>query len=484
MRKKIGNLSRRELLKFFGMSLGATLVGPVGFPLKVQAAGNATPRKNARNVIVIQNCGAMSPVDTLDLKETKFTPKDLDIQKVFGDFYLSKTLFPNYSVWAPKATLVRSMRNDNSLIHFAGQYYTQAGRALNVALSREIPAFGSVIAMELESERRASDTFPTFISFDLWNVHCPQIGSGFLPARFAGLDINTASVFASFGGKGDSSQNKSTLAERWDAMQRMSEVSPRAKAPMGGKADEYAAHYDYGFKLLSDSRFKKVLDVTDEEKFRWTGNDTGLCKIGLALMLARNILAADAGARFIWCSNAFDGTNGPFDNHEEEFGRNPGKHGQTGALSIYESAPKLDRALSNLVHDLSILPGREPGKTLLDETMIAVLHEFGRTPVMNSAGGRDHWNHYTNLFLGAGVKAGRIIGKTDDTYTKILDTGWSYKEHPTMDHVATTIYSALGIDWSKKITNTPSGRAYEYQQTAPLGGSDFIPRDEISPLFV
>jgi hypothetical protein len=53
-----------------------------------------------------------------------------------------------------------------------------------------------------------------------------------------------------------------------------------------------------------------------------------------------------------------------------------------------------------------------------------------------------------------------------------------------MDHMLSTVYSALGIDYSKKISNTPSGRAYEYQQTAPLGGPAFIPRTEIEELFV
>jgi hypothetical protein len=110
------------------------------------------------------------------------------------------------------------------------------------------------------------------------------------------------------------------------------------------------------------------------------------------------------------------------------------------------------------------MPGKEPGKTLLDETMIVMAHEFGRNPEMNSNMGRDHWGPcFTNLFMGGGVKPGRIIGKTDGY--KVVDMGWKYKEQPMMDHVVSTIYSALGIDWSKTIDDTPSGRAYEYQQT-------------------
>src|SRR6266850_3595073 len=184
MRERIGNLSRRELLKLFGISVGTSLAGEAAWPRKIQAQNRKiTPRKNVRNVIFIQNCGAMSPPECLDFKETKDTAKDLDIQRVNSDFVISKALFPNYQKWAPKASLVRSMY-ENSLVHFSAQYHTQAGRALNAAILREIPAFGSLIASELDSERRESDTFPTFMSFDLWNARCPQIGSGMLPARF------------------------------------------------------------------------------------------------------------------------------------------------------------------------------------------------------------------------------------------------------------------------------------------------------------
>ena len=53
-----------------------------------------------------------------------------------------------------------------------------------------------------------------------------------------------------------------------------------------------------------------------------------------------------------------------------------------------------------------------------------------------------------------------------------------------MDNAVATIYSVLGIDWMKELTNTPSGRAYVYVQSAPVGlGAEFIANDEIGPLF-
>src|SRR5436853_3939081 len=479
---RVKDLSRRELLKLFGVTVGGSLVGSAGFPLNVQAQSKKiTTRKNVRNVTFFQNCGAMSRPACLDFHETKDTAKDLDIQQVNSDFVISKTIFPNYEKWAPKATLVRSFY-ENSLVHFSAQYHTQAGRALNAAILREIPAFGSIIASELEPERRSSDTFPTFMSFDLWNARCPQIGSGMLNPKFAGLDINTGSVFDAFGGsEGDATAKNSVLAERWEVLGRMSEVSP--SGGIGGKANEYKAHYEYAFKILTDARFKKVLNISEQDKIRYgVPKDKGAAKIGLAMLLARNILAADAGARFLWVANTYNGGNGPADNHDRLYGR--GALAPKGAiLSIYESGPRLDAAFGSLIEDLSKMPGRQPGKTMIDETMICMIHEFGRNPEMNSNGGRDHWGAcFTNMFIGGGVKPGRVIGKTDGY--KTLDHGWKFKQQPMMDHVVSTIYSVLGIDWSRKIVDTPSGRAYEYQQTAPLGGPAFIPLTPIEELFV
>ena len=53
-----------------------------------------------------------------------------------------------------------------------------------------------------------------------------------------------------------------------------------------------------------------------------------------------------------------------------------------------------------------------------------------------------------------------------------------------MDNIVATMYSALGIDWLKRVDKTPSGRGYDYVQTAPIGGSEFISNDSIDELFV
>ena len=66
------------------------------------------------------------------------------------------------------------------------------------------------------------------------------------------------------------------------------------------------------------------------------------------------------------------------------------------------------------------------------------------------------------MFAGAGVKGGRVLGRTDAEGAKCLETGWASKEQPRIENVVATMYSALGIDWTKEIRNTPSGRTYVY----------------------
>src|SRR5688572_19213561 len=99
MDRKLMNLapSRRDVLKWGGLALAGTCMDRLVWPLKVRAAGKATPRGTARNCIFIEMGGAISQMDTWDFKQTRWTPKDLDVQKISSDVALSKTLFPQLS---------------------------------------------------------------------------------------------------------------------------------------------------------------------------------------------------------------------------------------------------------------------------------------------------------------------------------------------------------------------------------------------------
>lgn len=456
--------TRRDVLKWGGLALtSAWLEGFVG-PLEVRASGKATPRGTARNCIFIEMGGAISPMDCWDFKETRFTPKDLDMVQLGDELAMSRTLFPELHKEMESVALVRSMRAPE-LIHFNGQYHTQTGRALNVAIAREIPAFGSVIAYELESSRRETDTFPTYMSTHLARARAGAIGAGFLPTRFSGLDLSPTTVFDAFAAEGDGSQAR--LDERYRLLTAISDAARKERDSMGSKQSDYETFYESAHRLLSDPRWPAVFQASEEEKARY-----GTDEFGLGCILARNLLQADAGTRFVYI---YDGDH--WDHHSGIFDRSK-------KWNHYTTCPRLDKGLVSLLNDLKSAPGSEPGKSLFDETLIVAASEFGRTPEMNPVEGRDHYRFtYTTLFAGGGVRGGRIIGKTNEDGSKCVDPGWKHEGQPFMDNTVATIYSALGVDWRKSITNTPSGREYLYVDSVALGGSEMMFDDEIAELF-
>ena len=122
-------LGRRELLKWAGLAVAGRHGAARRRPLDVRAQGRTKPAGTARNAIMIEMSGAISPMDCWDLKETKMTPKDLDPQRIWYDFYLSKTFFPKLieSGLINRCSFVRSMLG-RELIHLTGQYRVQTGQ--------------------------------------------------------------------------------------------------------------------------------------------------------------------------------------------------------------------------------------------------------------------------------------------------------------------------------------------------------------------
>src|SRR5262245_18436107 len=137
MEKRLSELipTRRDVLKWGGAALAGSWIERITWPLNVSAAAKVNPLNTARHCIVIEMGGAISQPDCWDFKETKYTPKDLVVQKVCADVMLAKTLFPRMGEYIDMIAFVRPMRA-NALIHFVAQYHTQTGRALNVAIAR------------------------------------------------------------------------------------------------------------------------------------------------------------------------------------------------------------------------------------------------------------------------------------------------------------------------------------------------------------
>jgi len=146
---------------------------------------------------------------------------------------------------------------------------------------------------------------------------------------------------------------------------------------------------------------------------------------GQSVLLARRLIAA--GTRVVTMSWAPD-ANATWDTHGGNF---------TKLKNTL--LPQFDAACSSLIDDLAA-SGR------LDRTLVAVLGDFGRTPKINPAAGRDHWNAcYTVMLLGGGVKSGFVYGSSDRTGSQPLESPVSPGD------ILATMYRLLGVDPKKQI---------------------------------
>ena len=140
--------------------------------------------------------------------------------------------------------------------------------------------------------------------------------------------------------------------------------------------------------------------------------------------MARRLI--EAGVPFVTVNNR------GWDTHNDLVTRL--KEGYTGAKIPVGLIPSLDVAYSALITDLH-------ERRLLDDTLVVVMGEFGRTPKLNTQGGRDHWPRVFSVMLaGGGIPGGQVIGASDSM-------GESQLERPvTPSDLAATIYKLLGID--------------------------------------
>jgi hypothetical protein len=301
------------------------------------------------------------------------------------------------------------------------------------------------------------------MSFNLDKAFPGALSTGFLHPRYSVVDINPDSAT-----KGMSLDAKAValLEERWRLLSALRDAESAKVARMGRDMAGYTDFYDTAHKLLSDSRWPEAFKIAPGERERY-----GNTPVGVSCILARNVLRQDAGTHYIHICHP------GWDHHVQIWDKK-------ASANHYTLCDEFDPALSSLIEDLAATPSKaQPGKSLLDETLVVVMSEFGRTPgALNNMAGRDHYNRcFPALFAGGGVRAGAILGATDKDGAKCLDTGWARKEQPRIENIAATMFSALGIDWSKELRNTPSGRAFPYVD--PLGPHGFIPIDDITSIY-
>jgi hypothetical protein len=453
-------LERRELLRIGGITLvGGFLQGFA--PINVSATAQVKPLATARNVLFVNIDGGMSQIDTFDAREGAWTPAGFDIRRLSNGVALPYGLLPTMASVVDKITVVRSLGSWDA-VHGRAQYYIQTGHPLNLALAKEVPAIGAVVAHELAPSRKTSDSLPPYVSMNMEGNQAGLVTQGFLPPEAGPMNLRVGSE-----GAPDMIPREgvtATMARRWERLQAIDGALRQKGADRS--FSEYHEYYRSAWAIMNDARIGDIFTISDQDKKRY-----GSSGLGNSLVLARNLLRADAGTRFILASH------GGWDHHSDIYRENTRSH----QVLIRE----LDQALGNVIEDLDATPSRQgAGRTLLDDTLVIAMSEFGRVPgpITETRKGREHHiKVHAGVFAGGGIARGAVIGRTDEAGGEIADPGWSARRPIYMEDVACTIYSALGIDWTKIIETTPSGRAFHYVE--PASGTRYVGFKPVQELF-
>jgi hypothetical protein len=425
--KRCDGITRRDSLRVGGLAaLGCGLMDL----LRLRgAAGESALAPRARSCILIWLDGGPSHLDSLD-------PKPDAPAEVRGPFQSIATsvpgvrvseLMPRTAEIVKDITLVRSMTSPLGEHNF-GAHYLMTGYKPTPAL--EYPSHGAIVA----HVRPGGGDLPANIAVPDMRVGGGKFTpSGYLPGSTAPFEVGgdpsrpdfqvrNVDAFA-----GVTDVRLARRREYLQALARFGNAVERAKTPPSDPVFEQA------YRLMMSSEARAAFDLSQETTA--TRERYGPKTIGQSCLLARRLI--ERGVPFVTVNNP------GWDTHENLYTRL--KEGYTGAVHPVGLIPSLDLAFSALVDDL-----RERG--LLDETLVIAMGEFGRTPKLNTAGGRDHWPRVFSVMLaGAGIPGGQVVGESDSM-------GESPKERPvTPSDLAATIYTLLGIDPASTLY-TPDGR--------------------------
>ncbi|MCA9150201.1 MAG: DUF1501 domain-containing protein, partial [Planctomycetales bacterium] len=196
-------------------------------------------------------------------------------------------------------------------------------------------------------------------------------------------------------------------------------------------------NFQAAYRLITSPQARRAFELSEESAA--TRDRYGRNRFGQCCLLARRLV--EAGVRFVTINTFLT----VFDEITWDI------HGSKPFTSIEGMrdivAPMYDQAYSALLEDLH-------QRGMLDETLVTCLAEFGRTPKVNPAGGRDHWPQcFTVSFAGGGVQGGRVIGASDPI-------GAVPDDRPTAPpEVIATIMHSLGLDVTSHLPG-PSGRPF------------------------
>ncbi|HKS22832.1 MAG TPA: DUF1501 domain-containing protein [Thermoanaerobaculia bacterium] len=438
--------SRRRFLQVAGTGIVASYFVDVADPRLLYGATTAPSaalKNTAKNCIFIFLPGAPSNIDTWDLKVGSWTPADFNPTTFNnGNVLFPQGLMPKTAAHLGELTFVRPGLAW-AAVHTLGQQWAQIARNPSGATGAIAPHIGSVVSLESQAARTASDVLPGFIALNSGGIPA----QGYFPAAYAPFQVVPASTGLPTISHPDGA---SRFTDRWNFLHQLD--ANRSTGALGKVTLDMNDFYNQSKAIMDAPNINALFSFTTDEHARYGNTD-----FGDSLVIARNLVAGRKGTRFV------QATFGNWDHHS-------GIYDTDGSDSLYTQMAEFDPAYAALLADLKSMPGSVAGKTLLDETLVVVMAEFGRTVgALNNQGGRDHNLRMTSVWAGGGTRGGQVIGKTDATGNDVAEYGWSANRDVRPEDVTCTIYSALGIDYTTVRHDDPLGRGFEYVPFAKDG---------------
>jgi uncharacterized protein (DUF1501 family) len=426
-RHSIG-ITRRELLQvgysgLLGIGLPSLLARRAVAANEARTRGGAS--RKPKSMILVFLTGAPSHLDTFDMKPEapaeirgEFKP----IATKLPGLYVSEHL-PRLAARADKYALVRSLahRENNHLVatHHLLTGHPQPGAFFDKVASRDDwPSYSSA----LNYLRPRHDGIPSGVNLPTFLMEGPLVWpgqhAGFLGPRYDPWQISRDPNAADF--RVDSLRlspglDVSRLSDRSALLNQVNQQQDQLTDLAAAR--RLTDQQQLALSVLTSGKIAKAFEMDREPPA--VRDRYGRHAFGQSLLLARRLV--EAGVPVV---QANMGHVQNWDSHSDIF-----------PTLKKRLLPPLDQAVAALLDDLE-------ASGLIDETLVLMLGEFGRTPKITGASpGRDHWAPcFFSLFAGAGVRVGQVIGKSDKIGAYPATTPF------TPDDIGATVYHVLGVD--------------------------------------
>lgn len=410
----LDDVTRRDFIA--GAARGLLGIGGLPFLSQAVAAAEAglvpLGPATARNVIYVFLAGGMSHIDTLDPKPGSETQGPVEAIRTNADDILLSQYLPNLARRMDKVALVRSLSSKTGA-HAEGRYFMHTSYEKRGTIRH--PNLGAWVS---RLEGTANPTLPGHVSIG----NTGDGSGGFLDSRHHALPIGDPEAGL---------QHSSRPAEVSDeTFHRRLERLQQVNRDFATRYDQTKVHsYDEMFEQavkLMNSTDLAAFDISQEPQILKEAYGAG--SLGRGCMLARRLV--EHGVRFV------EVVDGGWDTHNQNFD------------ALEEKVPVLDRAIATLLSDLE-------SRGMLEETLVVVATEFGRTPeITTDRMGRDHYPRaFSSLLAGGGIRGGQAHGKTDPTGAEVIENAVSIPDFNA------TIAHALGLPLDH-VETSPSGRPF------------------------